>query len=107
MVLELMGRLSPSDCGDLRRILDTAGASLPLDALFADLGGDDSSIVNTKISDETLRHAVLTTFSHLMKTMHDRERVLETMSAAEPFSSNWARTVQIIETKHSGNHSDD
>lgn len=107
MVLELMDRLTPSDCGDLRRILDTAGASLPLDALFADLGDDGGSIVNTKISDETLRHAVLTTLSHLMKTMHEREKVLEMMSAAEPFSSNWARTVKIIETKYSGNHSDE
>ena len=107
MVLDLMDKLSPMECGDLRRILDIAGASLPLDALFADLGGDESSIVNNKISDETLRHVALTTFSHLMKTMHDRERVLEMMSAADPFSSNWARTIQIIETDRSGNHSDD
>ena len=44
MVLELLSRLSPEARGDLLRVIEVAGASLPLDALFADLGSDATSV---------------------------------------------------------------
>ena len=40
MVLNLLSRLPPEARGDLLRVIEVAGASLPMDALFADLGGD-------------------------------------------------------------------
>ena len=40
-----LSRLPPEARGDLLRVIEVAGASLPMDALFADLGGDSSSVV--------------------------------------------------------------
>ena len=42
MVLDLLSRLPPEVRGDLLRVIEVTGASLPMDALFADLGGDSS-----------------------------------------------------------------
>ena len=40
MVVDLLSRLPAEVRGDLLRTIEIAGASLPMDALFADLGGD-------------------------------------------------------------------
>ena len=77
-------------------IIEVAGASLPMDALFADLGGDTGSVVGSATSEEALRYAALTTFDHLLKTAGTRGDVLTIMRVAEPFRSNWRRTAQIL-----------
>ena len=96
MVVDLLSRLPAEARSDLLRIIEVAGASLPMDALFADLGGDTGSVVGSATSEEALRYAALTTFDHLLKTARTRGDVLTIMRVAEPFRSNWRRTAQIL-----------
>ena len=96
LVVDLLTRLPAETRGDFLRIIEVAGASLPMDALFADLGGDMESVVSSATSEETLRYAAFTTFDHLLKTSRSRDDVLTIMRVAEPFRSNWARTAQIL-----------
>ena len=96
LVVDLLARLHAETRGDFLRIIEVAGASLPMDALFADLGGDMESLVSSATSEETLRYAAFTTFDHLLKTSRSRDDVLTIMRVAEPFRSNWARTAQIL-----------
>ena len=96
MVLDLLSRLPPEARGDLLRVIEVAGASLPMDALFADLGGDTTSVVGSAASEQALRYAAVTTFAHLSRTVKSIEDVLTMMRVAEPFRSNWERTEHIL-----------
>ena len=96
MVLDLLFRLPPEARGDLLRVIEVAGTSLPMDALFADLGGDAESVVGDATSEQALRYAALATFAHLRRTARSIEDVLTMMRVAEPFRSNWERTEEII-----------
>ena len=96
MILDLLSRLPPEARGDLLRVIEVAGASLPMDALFADLGGDGESVVGNATSEQALRYATLATFGHLRRTAGSIEDVLTMMRVAEPFRSNWERTEEII-----------
>ncbi len=98
MIVGLLSRLPAEARGDFLRIIEVAGASLPLDALFADLGGGTDAVVGSATSEEALRYAALTTFDHLMKTAKSRADALTIMQAAEPFRSNWQRTAQMLDT---------
>ena len=102
MVLDLLSRLPPESRGDLLRVIEVAGASLPMDALFADLGGDSASVVGDGTSEQALRYAAVTTFVHLSRTVKSVEDVLTMMRVAEPFRSNWERTKQIIRENSNG-----
>ena len=78
-----------------------------MDALFVDLGGGTDSVVGSATSEEALRYASLTTFTHLLETGRSRDDVLTMMSAAEPFRSNWERTTQILDAEQAEEHGDD
>ncbi|MDE2837959.1 MAG: ATP-binding protein [Chloroflexota bacterium] len=107
MIVGLLSRLPVEACGDLLRIIEVAGTSLPLDALFADLGGGTDSVVSSATSEEALRYAALATFDHLMKTAKSRDDALTIMQVAEPFRSNWQRTVQMLDAANSEEQEDD
>ena len=96
MVVDLLSRLPAEVRGDLLRTIEIAGASLPMDALFADLGGDTTSVGGNAASEQALRYAAVTTFAHLSRTVKSIEDVLTMMRVAEPFRSNWERTEQIL-----------
>ena len=98
MVKDLLSRLPAEARADFLRIIEVAGASLPMDSLFADLGGDADSVVGSTTSEEALRYAAVTTFNHLVKTAKSTEDVLTMMRVAEPFRSNWEHTTQILST---------
>ena len=102
MVLNLLSRLPPEARGDLLRVIEIAGASLPMDTLFADLGGDTTSVVGDATSEQALRYAAVTTFAHLSRTVKSMEDVLTMMRVAEPFRSNWERTEQILREDRNG-----
>ena len=97
MIVDLLSRLPVEASGDFLRVIEIAGASLPVDALFADLGGDMDSVANSITSDESLRYATLSTYTHLLRSARSGDDVLTIMRVAEPFRSNWERTVQILQ----------
>ena len=99
MITNLLSRLPPDLRGDLLRMVEIAGASLPMDALFADLGGSADTVVGSATSEEALRYAAIATFNHLVSTGRPRDDVLTMMGAAEPFRSNWRRTEEILKAE--------
>ena len=107
MILDLLSRLPPDARGDLMRVIEVAGASLPMDALFADLGGETASVIGSAASEQALRYAAVTTFAHLSKTVKSIEDVLTMMRVAEPFRSNWERTEHIIREDRNGKWQDE
>ena len=98
MIMALLARLPIDARGDFLRVIEIAGASLPMDTLFADLGGSADSVVGSETSEEALRYAALTTFNHLLGTGRPRDDVLTMMSAAEPFRSHWRRIEEILQS---------
>ena len=107
MILDLLSRLPPDARGDLMRVIEVAGASLPMDALFADLGGETASVIGSAASEQALRYAAVTTFAHLSKTVKSIEDVLTMMRVAEPFRSNWERTEHILREARNGKWQDE
>ena len=107
MIVGLLSRLPAEARGDLLRIIEVAGASLPLDALIADLGGGTDSVVSSATSEDALRYAALITFGHLMKTAKSKDDALTIMQVAEPFRSNWQRTVQMLDAANGEEQEDD
>ena len=107
MLLDLLSRLAPEARGHLMRVIEVAGASLPMDALFADLGGDGTSVIGGAASEQALRYAAVTTFAHLSKTVKSVEDVLAIMRVAEPFRSNWERTECILREHCNGKWQDE
>ena len=96
ITVEILSRLPAEARGDFLKFIEVAGASLPMDALIADLGGDRDSVVSSATSVEALRYAAVTTFNQLFKTARSRDDVLTMMRVAEPFRSNWERTSQML-----------
>ncbi len=82
---------------DFNRILELAGATLPMDALFADMGGAPEKVAGNTISDETLRYTLLTTMKNLRAAGIKQEVISDMLKMAEPFRSNWKRTEEIID----------
>ena len=107
MILDLLSRLPPEARGDLMRVIEVAGASLPTDALFADLAGDTMSVIGSAASEQALRYAAVTTCAHLSKTVKSTEDVLTMMRVAEPFLSNWERTENILREYRNGKWQDE
>ena len=97
MVVDLQSRLPKETCADFLKTIEVAGASLPMDALLADLGGDSASLVFSNASEEALHYAAHTTFRHLLGIAGSRDRALEMMRVAEPFRSNWQLTIRILD----------
>ena len=82
---------------DFSRVIEFVGSSLPMDALFADMGGNPDRVSGSFSSDETLHHAVAATYRQLTAANVPTPEMKAMMQAAEPFRSNWARTEAILE----------
>lgn len=77
-------------------ILEIAASSLPMDALYADLGGEPDKVGGSRISDEALKNALEVTVGELAKTGTSMTEMREMLPFAEPFRSNWDRTEEML-----------
>jgi hypothetical protein len=96
VVESFRGRLPDELQGEFARILELAGSTLPVDALFADLGSTPEQVAGTAISDETLRHAVALTVERLSESGRSTDEITDMLRFAEPFRSNWGRTESYL-----------
>ena len=99
MVEDLTSRLESESRRDLLRLLEVAGSALPMDAIFADIGGTPDSNGNSSTSDDALHYAAVTTFSYLTESGQSAESAIEVMRDTDPFRSNWERTQAILESE--------
>ena len=99
IIVSLLSRMPSEMRADFQKMIEVTGASLPLDSLLADLGGDPDSVSGSSASEETLRYAAVTTFNYLLTSVGSRNETLAMMRAAEPFRSNWEHITHIIDTE--------
>lgn len=87
---------------DLRRgfinCLALVGASLPVDALHADVAGTAEQIVPDWVDEDTLVQAVQATLTTLMGAGRDVKEIMALMKDVDPFRSAWEDTQRIIAT---------
>jgi hypothetical protein len=96
VLADFIARLPANLKADFFRVVEIAGSSLPMDALFADLGGEPDKVTGNATSDETLRYAVNTTCKLLVESGVKMDDIMDMMRLAEPFRSNWQRTEEIL-----------
>ena len=65
------------------------------------------SVFSSSTSEEALCYAAFTTFTHLIKAGRSGDDALTIMRVAEPFRSNWDRTVHILQAESSEGHEND
>lgn len=85
---------------DLRRgffnCIALVGASLPIEALHADMAGTAEQIVPDRVDEDTLVQAVQSTLSVLMGAKKDIKEIMSLMKDVDPFRSAWEDTKRII-----------
>ncbi len=97
MIADFSQRLSQDLRTDFLRVLEVAGSTLPMDALFADLGNSPGKVGGNAISDESLHQALQTTVKQLREYKVSFDEIKEMLQFAEPFHSNWDRTEVLLE----------
>lgn len=98
VIVDFISRLPEQLAKDFLKIVEIAGSALPMNALFADLGGEPDKVIGEITSDETLSHAVATTYRKLREAAIDRDEIVAMLRVAEPFKSNWKRTEELLAT---------
>jgi hypothetical protein len=78
------------------RVVEMLGASLPIDALFADTSGDPAHVTAAPISADALEHAVMTTAEHLRKLGLPEAEISGILQATEPFRSQWHTASRFL-----------
>lgn len=96
MVTEFASRLPEGLKADFLHVLEVAGSALPMDALFADLGGSPEKVAGNTPSDETLHQALQAAVKQLTDSGITWEDIREMLQFAEPFRSNWERTEKLL-----------
>lgn len=72
------------------------GASLPIDALHADMAGVPEQIVADVLDEDTLAQAVRATLGRLLDRKFDIQAITSMLRDVEPFRSAWDDTQRII-----------
>lgn len=98
VVEDFLERLTPDQATQFRRVIELIGTTLPMDALFADLGGEPEKVSGTTTSDETLSYAVRMTVEHLRNAGADEADIPAMLKVTEPFRSNWSRATEMLDS---------
>lgn len=91
-----LSRLSPKAKTEFNRVVEILGASLPVDAIFADLGEQPDQLSSSGISDEALAHVITRTVEKLLEGKIKPDEIRSMLKCAEPFRSNWERTEACL-----------
>lgn len=73
------------------------GASLPIDALHADMAGSAEQIATDEVDENALAQAVNATLNRLLQRGIDAETISSMLKDIEPFRSSWTATKRIID----------
>lgn len=95
VVTEFVDSLSDAQKAGFSQVLDLLGSSVPMDAIFADLGGQPDKVTGTPLADDALEHVVNTTVAKLMETGVKTDDIMIMLKLTEPFRSNWDRAEEL------------
>ena len=88
-LLQYVRQLAPEAVSGFRKVLGLVSASLPIDAIFADVGSDPQSVGGMALEDEELGELAKKTYDTLVAAGSSSDEVLLMMSSADPFRANW------------------
>ncbi|MNL04605.1 hypothetical protein D3C87_1251770 [compost metagenome] len=97
MLIEFESNLSDELKRDFRRILELTGASMPIDALFADIGATPERIGSGLMSDDGLICVLEKTWKSLRSGGFAPNDIRDMLQVTEPFRSMWERASWKIE----------
>lgn len=78
------------------KLLDLTGSTVPVDALFADMGSNPQEVSGTELEDNTFADLVKSIGGKLRSAGSTYEHVKLMMSSAEPFRSRWQSAAKIL-----------
>ena len=82
-------QLASDAASEFRKVLGLVSASLPVDAIFADVGSDPQSVAGMSLEDAALGELAKKTYATLVAAGSSSDEVLLMMSSAEPFKAKW------------------
>ena len=97
VVSEFMAALPDNMADRLDRVLELAESAIPLDMVFADMGGLPDQVKNQSMSESALKHAVVTVFAKLAANGVAPAEIEEMLREVDPFKSNWKRAQLVIQ----------
>ena len=77
--------------------ISLVGASLPIDALHADMAGSPEQVMADAVDEDTLVQAVQSTLVRLLERKFDLETITSMLRDVDPFRSSWEATQRIIQ----------
>ena len=95
VIAEFVDGLSSDQRSEFTRVIELLGSSLPMDALFADLGGEPDKVTGNALSDDVLSHVVTTTVGKLLESGVKPDDIVAMLKVTEPFRSNWDRAEEL------------
>lgn len=98
VIAAYMARLSPDLSRDFLKVIELVGATIPIDALYADMGNEPEKVSGNEIADDTLGLAVMAAYEALRVSGMPRTSIVDLLELAEPFRSNWTRTEIVLAT---------
>lgn len=97
-VLSIFRHSLPSEFkASFDQLMLAVSASIPLDAIFADLASAPESVRGEALDDETLESMLLVTIGSLAERGFDPETVRQVLRVTEPFRSAWERTETLLD----------
>lgn len=95
VIAEFLDDLPQKSRAAFGRVLALLGSSLPMDALFADLGGQPDKVTGNELPNDVLEPIVGTTVARLIDTGISADDIIAMLKVTEPFRSNWDRSEEI------------
>jgi hypothetical protein len=102
VLTEFRDRLTDDLKRDFGKVVELFGSALPMDALFADLGGAPEKVSGNAMSEDALGHTVITTAMRLRDSGIPFDDMMAMLRVTEPFRSNWQLTERILSKNISG-----
>ncbi|MHB8267467.1 ATP-binding protein [Bradyrhizobium sp.] len=96
VLADFRDRLTDDLKRDFSKVVELFGSALPMDALFADLGGAPEKVSGNTMSEDALGHTVITTVTRLRESGIPMDDMITMLKVTEPFRSNWQLTEEIL-----------
>lgn len=90
--------LDQSGKREFLRLIGLIVSTLPIDALFADIGEKPENVAGQTLDGDNFAEIVMSTYQALRKGGLSPDKAMSMMQSAEPFRSDWPHAEEMIET---------
>ena len=94
--------LPPDVAGDLKILFRLVSSTLPIDALYADVGSSPQAVTGSGVGDSEFDEVVEATYRTLLGARYEHAQICTMMRAAEPWQSNWGVVEKRIDELRKG-----